>query len=57
MNKFVAVVSFILIGACIQAITKSFITENIYIVSSVGGIWLAYIVILYNKKYGKKVVC
>lgn len=56
MNKVLAVVGFILIGACIQAIIMFFITENIYIVSSVGGIWMAYMAIWYNKKFGKKVI-
>ncbi|WP_162800061.1 hypothetical protein [Pedobacter jeongneungensis] len=56
MNKILAVIGFILVGAGIQVLIKLFITENIFVVSLGSGIWIGYMAIWYNKKFGKKIV-
>lgn len=57
MNKFLAVAGFLLIGACIQVVITIFITDNVFVVSSGSGIWMSYMAVWYNRKYGKKVIC
>lgn len=56
MDKFLAIVGFLLIGACIQFLVTIFVTDNIFVVSSASGIWMSYMLIWYNKKFGKKTV-
>ncbi|WP_316824258.1 hypothetical protein [Pedobacter miscanthi] len=56
MNKVLAVIGFILVGACIQVLIKLFITENIYVVALGSGLWMGYMAIWYNKKFGKPAV-
>jgi len=57
MNKFLAIAGFLLIGACIQVVITIFITDNVFVVSSGSGIWMSYMVVWYNRKYHKKVIC
>lgn len=57
MNKFLAIVGFILVGAFIQVLITVFITDNVFVVCTGSGIWMGYMLICYNKKFGKKVVC
>jgi len=56
MSKILAIIGFILVGACIQVLIKLFITENIFVISLGSGIWIGYMAIWYNKKFGKKIV-
>jgi len=56
MNKFLAIAGFFVVGVCIQVLITAFVTDNVFVVSSGSGIWMAYMGIWYNKKYGKKAV-
>ncbi len=55
MDKFLAITGFLLVGVCIQMLITIFITDNVFVVSSGSGIWMSYMGIWYNKKYGRKV--
>jgi len=56
MNKFLAIVGFLIVGVCIQVLIMLLITDNILVVSLGSGIWMSYMTIWYNKKFGKKVI-
>lgn len=55
MDKFLAITGFLLVSVCIQMLITIFITDNVFIVTSGSGIWMTYMAIWYNKKYGRKV--